>query len=250
MNNIITLFAGIIMISAFIFLAFLLKSKSSKYKAGKINRFYVIPILLMIMTIVMVFQGCHENNIIPIQIKKKYVWAVGEIDSTNHGTILFSNDGGATWTKQGTNCAALLGINLSDVWAVDENTVWVVGNKDLILKTTDGGLDWKQITPPDQNTNIDLNSISIVGKDNIWICSSKGQVFHSIDRGTHWSDIKSGVLGNHFLQGIHAINNNVVYVAGNNPSFIARTTDGGQTRDSIVPSPGLRADGPIGIAAT
>ena len=249
MNSVITLFAGIIMISAFIFFAFLSKSKPSKYKVGKINRFYTVPVLMMILAIVSIFPGCKENNI-PIQIKKKYVWAVGETDSTNHGTILFSNDGGTTWTQQGTNCAALLGISLSDVWAVDENTAWVVGNKDLILKTTDGGLDWTQITPPNYNINTNLKSISIVGKNDVWISTSDGQVLHSLDGGSHWTDLKSSVLGNHYLQGIDAINNNVIYVVANNPGFIARTTDGGQTWDSIVPSPSLKNHGCIGVAAT
>ncbi|MBE0651520.1 MAG: photosystem II stability/assembly factor-like protein [Bacteroidales bacterium] len=251
MNTVSTLFAGIIMMSAIIFLAFLLKSKYPKYKAGKVNLFSSALVLLMTLAIISVFPGCKDNNI-PIKIKKKYVWAVGDVDSTNHGTILFSSDGGATWTQQGTNCAALSGISVSDVWAVDENTVWVIGNKDLILKTTDGGLNWTQITPPDQKSNTDLNTISIVGKDDVWISTSNGQVFHSTDGGAHWTDLESDVLGNNFLQGIHAIDANVVYVAGNDnqSGFIARTTDGGQTWDSIVPSPGLRSHPPIGIAAT
>ena len=183
------------------------------------------------------------------------VWVVGYPDSTNYGTILFSADGGDKWVRQGEGSKALLGANINDVWAVDENTVWAVGEDNLILKTTDGGKTWKQIAAPSQSRYVELVSISLIGTDNIWISGSSGIVYNSKDGGNTWTVINSDVLNNKYLQGIHAINSNVVYVAGghegnNTRGFIARTTDAGQTWDSVVPSDNFNKHRWIGVTSS
>ncbi|MCU0645345.1 MAG: YCF48-related protein, partial [bacterium] len=60
-------------------------------------------------------------------------WAVGE-----KGTIVFSSDKGATWTKQ-TSGATL---ELEDVYFRNMNDGWAVGQNGLILATTNGGTTW------------------------------------------------------------------------------------------------------------
>jgi len=181
--------------------------------------------------------GCKKDNNDPE--KKKYVWAVGNVDSTNYALIYFSDNGGENWTRQGEGQNALKDININDVWAVDENTVWAVADQNVILKTTDGGTNWNRVAAPSQRTNVELSSISIIGSDDIWISGFTGEVYHSTDAGYNWVAINSGIFKNKGLQGIHAINSNIVYVSGgydsNNDGFSARTSDAGQSWDSIVP---------------
>lgn len=187
--------------------------------------------------ITIVFNGC-KNDDDPEPETPKHVWAVGSPDFTNYATIVYSANGGETWIRQGANSAALEGVNLSDVWAIDENIVWAVGNDNAIIKTANGGQDWQSLQSPQKSTYIELNSISIVGSDNIWISGSDGLVYNSTDAGSTWANKSSPVLANTFLQGIHAINNNIVYVTGHRvpgeEGIIARTLDAGQTWDSIV----------------
>ena len=192
--------------------------------------------------------GCKKDKSDPDI--KKYVWAVGSADSTNYALIYFSDNGGENWVRQGEGQEALQGLDLNDVWAVDENTVWAVAQQNVILKTTAGGANWFRVPPPTQRTDASLSSISIIGKTDIWI--SGNVVYHSTDGGNNWTNIQSPVLTNTHLQGINAISDNVIYAAGgkNMKGFIVRTTDGGQTWDSIVPPNNVDTVTWIGVTST
>ncbi|RLD45178.1 MAG: hypothetical protein DRI89_01830 [Bacteroidetes bacterium] len=211
--------------------------------------FYTI-ISIVLLSILAIQIGCKKDD--PEPVKKKYVWAVGDTDSTDYAQIYFSADGGENWTRQGEGQAAIKGIGIVDVWAVDENTVWAVAHQNVILKTTDGGTNWSRVTAPSQRSNVELLSISLIGKDDIWISGTV--IYHSTDGGQNWAIIQSSILTNKFLQGIHAINSNVIYVAGaptgTSDGFIAKTTDGGQTWKEIVPADNFNKNEWIGVTSS
>ena len=213
------------------------------------STFYV-TLSIILLCILAIQVGCKKDNDAPD--KKKYVWAVGSPDSTNYALIYFSDNGGENWVRQGEGQDALLGLDLADVWAVDENTVWAVAEQNVILKTTDGGANWFRVPPPTQRTGASLSSISIIGKTDIWISGSV--VYHSTDGGNNWTSIQSPVLSNSNLQGIHAINSNIVYGVGSyngtGRGFIVHTTDGGQTWDSIVPADNFNINEWIGVTSS
>ena len=208
--------------------------------------------LVIIALVLFTLNTCKKDDPQPDPVKMKYVWAVGSHDSTNYALIYFSDNGGENWVRQGEGQDALQGIDLNDVWAVDENTVWAVAQQNVILKTTDGGANWFRVPPPTKRTDATLSSISIIGKTDIWI--SGNVVYHSTDGGNNWTSIQSPVLTNKDLQGIHAISKNIVYVAGGRDrgenGFIARTTDGGQTWDSIVPADDFNKNEWIGVTSS
>ena len=201
--------------------------------------------------ITIVFNGC-KNDDDPEPETPKHVWAVGDSDASNYALIYYSANGGETWIRQGEGQAALKDLLLTDVWAVDENVVWAVAQHNVILKTTDGGKNWMRIQPPSDNPDIGLSSISIIGKDDIWISGTV--VYHSTNGGETWSLIQSPIFENTGLQGIHAINEHIIYVAGGNNNtekgFIARTIDGGQTWDSIVPADNFNKNRWIGVTSS
>ncbi len=192
-----------------------------------------------IFGITIIFNGCNNDD--PEPETPKHVWAVGFADNTNYGMIMYSANGGETWIRQGGDSDVLQGINLSDVWAVDENTVWVVGYKNSIIKTNDGGHNWERISPPANRSDINLSSISMIGSNNIWISGSLGTVYNSTDGGVTWNSVVDDYLSDKYIQGIHAASTDIIYAtggytAGGTRGFIARTQDGGQTWDSIVPA--------------
>ena len=194
-----------------------------------------------------------QNDIVAV---KQYVWAVGMQDSTGYGLILFSNDGGDNWVRQGEGSDVLKNVMLYDVWAVDENTVWAVGNNNTIIKTTDGGNNWVKVTPPTGFSSVYLTSISLDGSDNIWISGSSGVVYNSTDGGSKWTVFDTGFFHHGLMQGIHAVNSDVVYVAGSYSSgkdeekgFIAVTANGGQSWDSIVPENNYNRNLWIGVTS-
>jgi len=198
--------------------------------------------------------GCKKQNNEPepAPVKKKYAWVVGDKDSTNYGTILFTPDGGDTWQRQGEGSPALLGVSLNNVWAVDTNTVWAVGSDNCILKTIDGGKTWTRIPLPNMRSVTDLSSISMVGSGDIWISGGNGTVLNSKDGGNTWTVFDSNFFHNGLMQGIHAVDPNTAYVAGGvgTKGFIARTTDGGHKWDSIVPANNYNRNEWIGIISS
>jgi photosystem II stability/assembly factor-like uncharacterized protein len=98
-------------------------------------------------------------------------WAVG-------GTILHTNDGGATWTDQGYGGAA--------VSFVDANTGWAVGERGTILSTTDGGATW---TPQASGTNALLTGVSFADANSGWAVGYEAYdvtVLHTENGGRDW----------------------------------------------------------------
>jgi photosystem II stability/assembly factor-like uncharacterized protein len=67
-------------------------------------------------------------------------WAVGKQTTLVQAVVLYSDDGGGTWTSQvlpGT--APLVGNSLEDVFFFDDHRGWAVGTQGLILHTATGG---------------------------------------------------------------------------------------------------------------
>lgn len=82
-----------------------------------------------------------QNQISSVHfINSKRGWAVGK-----DGIILFTKDGGEHWTLQKNPTTA----ELVSIYFIDSLTGWVAGyifdQKNVILKTTDGGINWKII---------------------------------------------------------------------------------------------------------
>jgi len=107
-------------------------------------------------------------------------WAVGRL------RIYKTIDGGATWTEQ-----KLLAAEPYDVWAVDENTVYVLEgtSNGVVWKTTDGGANWTSLATVRQYTGGRL----CVRGANIWFTGKSGvnfDVVYSNDAGLNWNRVQ------------------------------------------------------------
>ena len=94
--------------------------------------------IVMVMMIIIISCKKNEDDPVPTE-RKKYAWVAGDEDSTEYGMILYSADAGETWVRQGEGSAALQGIAVEDIWAVDENNVWATASDNVILRTKMGG---------------------------------------------------------------------------------------------------------------
>ena len=101
--------------------------------------------------------------------------------------IVHTTDGGATWVYQ-NELAQFGGLGGSgryhDLHLIG-NAGWAVGEIGAVLRTTDHGATWKQVT------NTGAGSTSLWGMafpdpQNIWIVGSNGLILHSADGGTSW----------------------------------------------------------------
>lgn len=201
-----------------------------------LNAFVILALLISVFS-------CKKSDDDPVpEEKKKFAWAVGSVDSTGYGSILFSPDGGLTWERQGLGLNSLQGIAVNDVWPVDEETVWAVGDQNKIFKTINSGQDWTAINPGGRPES-DLKSICIHNNETIWISSSIGKIYKSDNMGTSWQIVEDDVLEDKYLQGIWAYDNGVVYTVGGEKisgrdmkGFIAYSNDEGDAWDSITPA--------------
>jgi photosystem II stability/assembly factor-like uncharacterized protein len=138
---------------------------------------------------------------------------------------------GQNWNR------VLNGENLFCIKWLNNNIGFVGGSNGLILKTTNGGIDWEA-----QNTgilssavNCDFISISIVN-DNIMYASTDGmnttgyQLYKSTDGGATWSRVANPTYYGAF-RAIHFfdVNNGIAVGSNGSQAAIFKTTDGGVT---------------------
>ncbi|MCK4408006.1 MAG: hypothetical protein KAV44_10045 [Bacteroidales bacterium] len=212
----------------------------------------------IVMAAIIIIISCNKKNDDPVPVeRKKCAWVVGWEDSTGYGMILYSADAGETWVRQGQGSTALQGIDVDDIWALDENNVWATGTNNVILRTINGGQTWSRIQAPANIANTVLMSISIIDNTNIWISGGSGIVYNSIDGGSTWTMFDTSFFHCGGMQGIWAINPQVVYVVGgiskntdNERGFVGYTQDGGATWDSVFPANNYNKHEWIGVTAS
>jgi photosystem II stability/assembly factor-like uncharacterized protein len=69
---------------------------------------------------------------------------------------------------------------LFDIEFADNNTAYAVGEYGTILKSTDGGLTWNQLSTGTMNS---WSSLSVTGSGIIYVAGLNGMILKSIDSG-------------------------------------------------------------------
>jgi photosystem II stability/assembly factor-like uncharacterized protein len=202
--------------TGFLYLIFLLLSSSTIHAQDSWTRLTPTP---------------QENTInfitkIPGTIK---LIAVGE-----GSTVMISDDMGESW-KLILNPAGMNNeYQCKGVCFIDENTGFIYGGKETILKTLDGGLTWelKLIS----NTIYEwksINEIAFVNATTGFAVGDEGQLFKTTDCGETWLLNTYGANFN-FTQ-IEFADSNTGFIVGANDSLL-KTTNGGNSW-LIIPYP-------------
>lgn len=204
--------------------------------------------LLVIFALVLVTVGC-----LPISHRFDYsAWVVGEVDNDGIAMLLFSGDSGETWIRQGHNVLPE-GKPLSDVLAINNKEVWVVGADGLVMQTNDGGNLWSLVDVSEVADGVSFHCISVI-ESNIWLSGENGVVIYSEDGGANWSiSILPEDSENYLIQGIFAVTHDIVYAVGNKSvppaGLVLRTEDGGETWERIELPNEYNYHGWIGVKA-
>ncbi|RYD70327.1 MAG: hypothetical protein EOP53_25610, partial [Sphingobacteriales bacterium] len=147
-----------------------------------------------------------------------------EIEISKWEFVAQLNDANQTW---------------NDVCFSDPKTIWSVGNKNFVAKSTDGGKSWEGVVV-DAVLPENFLWISIYFQTaNIgWVCG-QNKIYKTIDGGKTWKSMfdvsKFPQLpnGNFGAQTVHFISAEKGFFCGNN-GFILSTIDGGKTWNSQI----------------
>jgi len=100
--------------------------------------------------------------------------------------VLKTNDGGNTWM----NLLTFSDRNMNGICAVDVQNVWVVGDRDGIFHSVNGGLKWDTVRP--SLTGFRIMGVTVADVNRIWIVgapssgSGTGNIIYSRNAGNTW----------------------------------------------------------------
>lgn len=93
--------------------------------------------------------------------------------------ILHTNDGGINWEGQECDTEE----SLMDVYFIDLNHGWAVGNNGVVIRTINGGSNWEVINCP---TNEDLRAVVFLNENTGVVVGNNGTVIKTNDTGLTW----------------------------------------------------------------
>lgn len=102
-----------------------------------------------------------------------------------NGTIVRSDDGGATWKTVTSGTTK----NLLKVFLVDDQNAVAVGADGMIVRSTDGGVTWQTAKSPKDITLFDVNFLD---KNTGWIAGEFATVLGTTDGGQTWNVLSGG----------------------------------------------------------
>lgn len=130
---------------------------------------------------------------------------------------------------------------LADIFFLDDQLGWAVGDRGVIWHTTDGGRHWRMQHSP---VHCRLESVSFVDKQHGWIVggwiqplthNTVGVVLRTFDGGRHWEAIPRLALpGLHRVRFFDAQSGWAVGASSSlYPAGVFRTNDGGRSWESV-----------------
>ena len=165
------------------------------------------------------------------------------------GEIFYTSDGGNNWRTSEKTCAQkiddfyeqnlgkgkYLGYKaqvdcptLSDIQFTNTKEGIAIGANGRIIKTTDGGVNWKVVS---FNINSILTALSFVNEQTVWAISESQYILKTIDGGVNWNIVNSSIPeidGKIFkFNNILFIDQNIGWIIGGY-GLVLKTVDGGK----------------------
>ena len=156
------------------------------------------------------------------------------------GTLLETNDGGATWKKVST----LTKDTLRDVCFVDDHIGWMVAERDVyklktndearsyLLRTDDGGLTWRAVYLEGVDVNARLVRVIFTDASNGWVFGETGVVMATRDGGARWT--RQSPPTKHLLLGGAFFDSSRLWLVGAGATIIHTSNSGATWQTAMV----------------
>ncbi len=151
------------------------------------------------------------------QISRLFSFGDNVIAVTNSSAIYKSADFGSTWEA----VTPVPSSTLTKLFAFSDDVVYAGGQKGLIMKTTDGGKNWKALSHIANNVCLSINGLFFITKDFGFSATSYGGIAKTSDGGATWVSIKKDTSA-------ATVTNNAVVFTTSTTGFVA-----GQLSSSI-----------------
>jgi gliding motility-associated-like protein len=138
------------------------------------------------------FTGLPMGTTAPIMYELEFPTSLIGYAAGTRDTIYKTTDGGVTWNKLPLPTPGITPqISYKDMFALDANTVFLVGNgfpRKVVFRTTDGGATWTDITGNINSLGTgNLNAIIMHDINNGYVVTPGGGLLITTDGGTTWS---------------------------------------------------------------
>ncbi|MFH2144230.1 MAG: YCF48-related protein [Bacteroidota bacterium] len=183
---------------------------------GEYGKLYLMDLTLP--SVIQCFDGFYNGIMYAVSFPSNQIGYT----CSSHGNIYATINSGFNWTKQFSNVDPLY-----DIFFIDQTNGLACGSYSLI-KTSDGGLTWTQVTLPASVK--DLTSVFILNNSIAYSVgydtSYDGVFLKTTDGGSTWNSISPGY--NEEFYDVYFIDQNIGFISGGN-GLILKTTDGGLT---------------------
>ncbi len=195
----------------------ILKQLKNNIKGDSVMRIFILIFVLAVSSMNVYSQWTVQQfnpdyNSIFMVPSSSVGYAVSDYDGVMRKTM----DGGLTWSV--LSGGTIEGLN--DLYFVNQNTGWCVGNLGTIMQTTNGGLNFSSQTSGVTNS---LSSVQFIDANTGYIAYTLGKVLKTTNAGVNWSILTaagSSLYASFFL------NANVGWV-GSFSGAVYWTTNGG-----------------------
>ncbi|MBI2124369.1 hypothetical protein HYT92_01120 [Candidatus Pacearchaeota archaeon] len=144
----------------------------------------------------------------------------------NLGTRLRTTNGGATWSGYLPPISGTFQPTLSNIFFIDEERGWIVGDEGTLRYTGDGGATWDSLN---SSESLSLSDIFSFDGETIWVCGAFSHISKSTDSASSWADYSIPSMGG--CGAIEFANSTFGWLFGN--GGILQSIDGGERWEMI-----------------
>ncbi|MDD5362108.1 MAG: YCF48-related protein [Ignavibacteria bacterium] len=130
------------------------------------------------------------------------------------------------WVVQNSGTNA----NLYDIEFINRYTGWALGDGGIIIKTTNGGINWFNVPNPSIIGGGILSSIFPVDSMYCYVSGAHDIILKTTNGGSNWIEIHNGNPNGGTYNGVHFLNRDTGWFCGS--TFVLRTTNGGISFDT------------------
>ena len=156
-------------------------------------------------------------------------WTVGRpFGGAGQRNILYSSNSGANWTPYNLNVSG----DFFSISMINENTGYVSGQNNQVLKTTTGGVSWFAKTGPSPVATSQLYTCKFIDENTGWVFVNfstvpGGNVFKTTNGGDNWGQYTNGATNENIYSADMVDANTGFAVMNQSGRPIYRTTNGG-----------------------